>query len=116
MKTIKLLVRIAAHVSACLTIGIGIVWSFTFSILGDFSDRSLGIMAGLIFILFFALDLHFLKVEKERKKQMKQQRLELKQSLITEQSNMDLAYIPRQGMKSYEQMNLKTPAIYKNFK
>ena len=116
MKTIKLLVRIAAHVSACLTIGIGIIWSFTFSILGDFSERSLGIMAALIFILFFALDLHFLKVEKEKKKQMRKQRLELKQPLCSEQSNMDLAYIPRQGMNRNEQMSLKTPAIYKNFK
>lgn len=116
MKTIKLLVRIAAHVSACLTIGIGIVWSFTFSILGDFSDRSLGIMAGLLFVLFFALDLHFLKVEKEKKKQMRRQKFVSKESLKVNQSNMDSVYIPRQTMNSIEQMNLKTPAIYKNFK
>jgi len=116
MKTIKLLVRIAAHVSACLTIGIGIVWSFTFSILGDFSDRSLGIMAGLLFVLFFALDLHFLKVEKEKKKQMRRQKFVPDQSLKIEQSNMESVYIPRQKVNSFEQMNLKTPAIYKNFK
>src|SRR5699024_7689702 len=116
MKTIKLLVRITAHVSACLTIGIGIDWSFTFSILGDFSDRSLGIMAGLLFVLFFALELHFLKVKKEKKKQMRRQKFVPDQSLKIEQSNMESVYIPRQKVNSFEQMNLKTPAIYKNFK